>query len=333
MNNNSQLALLRTLQVGAYVAILVWGIKATSSVLGPLILGLMLAYAVIPFPTWLMQRFKFSKRNAATLTAVVLVGSSLLALLALEDGVARLTARLPIYEQHLSGLYDQLAAIPTRFPGLDLSNLSLDQVLTPQSLGHIAISIIPQGSAIISTALLVCLLATLFVMEMLPSEGSAPGAIAKAVLSQGYYARSYVVVTAKSAGINAIINYVFLLLMGVETPFLWCFLYFFLTFIPFLGSALAMIPPILLALLMLGWKSALLVAFVLVVTQIVVGNILMPILAKKSMSISFLEFTLSLVAWSFLLGIPGAIAAIPLTLVLKEFISKSMKQSVPEQST
>jgi AI-2 transport protein TqsA len=326
MKNNPPFTLLRTLQVGAYVAILIWGIKATSSVLGPLILGLMLAYAIIPFPTWLMQRFKLSKRSAATLTAIVLVTSSLLALYALETGVMRLTAKLPLYEQHLSSLYDQMAVLANRFPGFDFSSLSIDQFFTPERLGSIAMSVVPQGSAIISTALLICLLATLFVMEMLPHEGSKPGAIVRAVLSQGNYARSYVVVTAKSAGINAVINFAFLLLMGVDTPFLWCFIYFFLTFIPFLGSALAMVPPILLALLMLGWKSALLVTFVLILTQLVVGNILMPILAKKSMSITFLEFTLSLVGWTFLLGIPGAIAAIPLTLVLKEFISKSMKQ-------
>ena len=332
MNNNSPLTLVRTLQIGAYVAILVWGIKATSSVLGPLILGLMLAYAVIPFPTWLMQRFKLSKQNAAALTIIVLVVSSLLALLALERGVTQLSARLPTYEQHLSGLYNQISVLASRFPGIDFSNLSMDQLFTTERIGSIAMSIIPQGSAIISTAMLICLLATLFVMEMLPDEGSIPGAIARAVQSQALYARSYVVVTAKSAGINAILNFAFLLMMGVDTPFLWCFLFFFLAFIPFLGSAIAMIPPILIALLMLGWKSALLVAVVLILIHLIVVNILMPILAKKSMSITFLEFTLSLFGWTFLLGIPGAIAAIPLTLVLKEFISKNMKQGALTQN-
>jgi predicted PurR-regulated permease PerM len=104
-------------------------------------------------------------------------------------------------------------------------------------------------------------------------------------------------------------------------------LYFFLAFIPFLGPAIALAPPILLALLMLGWKTALLVAGVLILTQVIVGNVVMPILAKKAMSISFLEFTLSLVGWTFLLGLPGAITAIPLTLVLKGFISRHFEQA------
>jgi predicted PurR-regulated permease PerM len=51
------------------------------------------------------------------------------------------------------------------------------------------------------------------------------------------------------------------------------------------------------------------------------------------MSISFLEFTLSLVGWTFLLGLPGAIAAIPLTLVLKGFIAKHLEQGALTEQT
>ena len=175
-------------------------------------------------------------------------------------------------------------------------------------------SIVPQASAIASETLLICLLASLLVIEMLPDAGIEPGVIATALHKPELYARSYVVVTAKSAGLNALINLVFLIAMASETPFLWCYLYFFLAFIPFVGPFIALAPPIFLALLMLGWKKALLVGCVLIVTQMIVGNVVMPILAKKAMSISFLEFTLSLVGWTFLLGLPGAIAAIPLTL-------------------
>ena len=254
------------------------------------------------------------------------VATGLLALFTLEAGLAKLTARVPLYEQHLTGLYNQATVLMGHFRGVDLANLSFEKLLTPDRLGALAISLVPRTSALASEALLICLLAALFVMEMLPDVGVKPGALADALLSQGSYARSYIVVTAKSSGINALINFAFLLVLGVDTPFLWCSLYFFLSFIPFLGSAIAMAPPIFLALLMFGWERAALVAVALILTQLIVQNILMPILAKKSMSISFLEITLSLVGWSFLLGLPGAIAAIPLTLVLKEFMVKNLQQ-------
>ncbi|MGA9586857.1 MAG: AI-2E family transporter [Terracidiphilus sp.] len=331
--NSLPSSLVRSLQVAACVVIILWGIRTTSSVLGPLLLGLMLAYAVVPFPTWLMHRFKLSKRRATTLTAIALTASGLVALFTLQVGISRLAARVPLFEQHWAGLYDQITLLISHFRGVDVDKVSIQNVLTSQQLGAMILSIVPQASAIASEILLICLLAALLVIEMLPDAESKPGPIASALEHPGIYARSYVVVTAKSAGLNALINLVFLIAVGVEAPFLWCILYFFLAFIPFLGPIIALAPPILLALLMLGWKTALLVACVLILVQVIVGNVVMPILAKKAMSISFLEFTLSLIGWTFLLGLPGAITAIPLTLVMKGAIAKDLeRRELPEQT-
>lgn len=323
-SSSPSLSNLHPLQIGACVVILLWGIKTLSSVLGPLLLGLMLAYAVVPFPIWLMERFKLSKSRATTVTAIALVAAGVPALFALELSIGRLAARMPVYEEHLTGLFNQITVLISHFRAIDLQNLSFSNVVTAERVGSMIMSVVPQASSIASEVLLICLLSSLLVIEMLPDSEANPGGISHALLSQGIYARSYIVVTAKSAGINALLNLAFLLAMGVETPFLWCVLYFFFSFIPFVGPAIAMIPPICLALLMLGWKRALIVAGVLVLTQLVVGNVVMPIIAKKSMNISFLEITLSLVGWTFLLGLPGAIAAIPLTLVLKGFLASKM---------
>jgi predicted PurR-regulated permease PerM len=326
MKDTSHSSPLRFLQGAACVVIILWGIRVSSSVLGPVLLGLILAYAVVPFPTWIMRRFKMSKRRATVLTVITLGAAGLLTLFTLEAGIAKLAARVPLYEQQLTGLYGQITALLGRFHGIDLANLSFEKLLTPERLGQMVVSLVPQASALASEVLLICLLAALFVMVMLPAEGVKPGALAGALLSHGGYARAYIAVTAKSAGINALINLAILLIAGVDTPILWCLLYFFFSFIPFIGPTIALAPPILLVLLISGWKTAALVAAVLIFAQLMVGEVLMPILAKKSMSISVLEITLSLTGWSFLLGLPGAIAAVPLTLVLKELVAKGMEQ-------
>ncbi|MGA7061171.1 MAG: AI-2E family transporter, partial [Candidatus Acidiferrales bacterium] len=54
-------------------------------------------------------------------------------------------------------------------------------------------------------------------------------------------------------------------------------------------------------------------------------NVVTPIFMKRAVDVSFLEITLSLVAWAFLLGLAGAILAIPLTLSLKKFIERSAR--------
>ena len=76
MKDNSS-SLLRLLQGSACIVIVLWGVRGFSEILGPPMLGLMLAYAVVPFPKWLMHRFKFSKARATGVTAVVVIAAGL----------------------------------------------------------------------------------------------------------------------------------------------------------------------------------------------------------------------------------------------------------------
>jgi AI-2 transport protein TqsA len=319
---DSSYPLLLLLQGAAYAVIILWGVRALSELVGPLLLGLMLAYAVVPFPKWLMHRFKLSKSMVTSLMAVVLCAAGLLSLFTISSAIAYEAARLPIYEQRLSSLYEQVMIFMSAH-GIEPAGLSIKNVLTLERISAISVSVLPKASAIITECLLIFLMAFLFLMEMVHEIGSKPGPIAEILLRHGFYSRTYVVVTAKSAAINAFINFVFLFAMGVDTPFLWSFLYFFLNFIPTFGFSIALIPPTFVTLLMHGWQRALLVAGGLILTNLIVDNVVTPIFAKRAMSISFLEITLSLVGWAFLLGLPGAIVAVPLTLALKEFVAKN----------
>ncbi len=74
------------------------------------------------------------------------------------------------------------------------------------------------GLDIISDGILVGLLTFLFTIEMAGEIGGKAGPLAESLAYYGSDARSYVAVTAKTAGINALINLVFLVVMGVDTP-------------------------------------------------------------------------------------------------------------------
>jgi predicted PurR-regulated permease PerM len=66
----------------------------------------------------------------------------------------------------------------------------------------------------------------------------------------------------------------------------------------------------------------------LILTNLIVDNVVTPIFMKHGVNVSFLDITLSLVAWAFVLGLAGAILAIPLTLGLRKFVAKN--SSAPE---
>jgi len=48
---------LRVLEVSAYVVIVAWGIREASEILSVVLLSLLLAFAYLPLPKWLMRRF------------------------------------------------------------------------------------------------------------------------------------------------------------------------------------------------------------------------------------------------------------------------------------
>lgn len=328
MNDRSPHPILRMLLGAACIVIILAGVRVTSAVLGPLLLSLLIAYAVVPFPKWLMLRFKLRKSAAIALTAVAVASFGLYLALALDLATIRIAAKLPIYEERLANLYQQIAVYMDAH-SIVVPILSVKAVFTPERLRELSRAVLPEAGSIISNGLLIGVLAFLFIIEMAGEIGAKAGPLAEKLAYYGSDACSYVNVTAKTAGINALINLVFLIVMGVDTPVVWCFLYFFLDFIPTLGFVMALLPPTFVTLLMYGWKRALVVASGLILSNLIVDNVVTPIFMKHAVDISFLEITLSLVGWAFLLGLTGAILAIPMTLALRKFIAKNLDQSEP----
>jgi AI-2 transport protein TqsA len=323
MKDGSTSPMLRFQQGAACSLVILWGVRAASPVLGPLLLGLLLAYALVPFPKWLMRRFKLPKSIAIATTAAVAIASGTCLLLSLEFATVRIKETLPIYEQHLAILHEQVA-VSMRAHGLDASIDSVKNLLTPQRLRDIAGVILTMMRAVISMGLVISIMAFVFIMEM-ADIGVNRSTLAERLDYYGSGAGNYVAVTARSAGINALVNLIFLIVIGVETPVIWSFLYFFLDFIPTLGFVVALVPPTFVTLLMFGWKRALVVACGLILTNLIVDNLVTPIFMKHAVDVSFLEITLSLVGWAFLLGLVGALVAIPLTLALKKFVAEGLR--------
>lgn len=325
LNGNSLSPILRTLLGAACAVIVMGGIRAASGILGPLLLGLLLAYAIVPLPKWIMRRFKLSKNKAIALTAVAAFAFGLYLLFALDVGIMRISQKLPGYEQHLVSLYGQ-AATSMSAEGIVAPSLSIKNVFTPERIKGMVQVLLPEAGMILSNGLLIFLFAFLFVMTMVEDIGVTQGPLAERLAYYASDAQRYVTVTAKTSGINALVNMIFLFLMGVDTPVVWSFLYFFLNFIPTLGFMIALVPPAFVTLLMYGWKRALLVTLGLILTNLIVDNVVSPIFMKHAVDVSFLEITLSLVGWAFLLGLTGAVLAIPLTLSLKKFLRKSLME-------
>ena len=312
---------LRLLQAAAYVVVVAWGIKAASHPLSVVLIALLLTYVILPFPKWLMHRFRLRKSLAILLTVAFVAAIYLVISIALIEAVIQLRERLPIYEEHLRGLYGRIAGYLSAH-GNQSTHLSVKSLYSYDRIMEYARLILPGVIGLLSDRFLISLLSLFFLVEMVDSENAKTGSLARNLVYYGGDVQRFIAISAQTGAINALVNLVLLVALGVDFAFVWCFLYFFLHFIPNLGFLVSIIPPSLMALLMLGWKRALLVTGGLILTEMLGDYVVKPMLMRKGLHVSFLEIMLSLMLWGYLLGPAGGILAIPLTLVLRRFIER-----------
>jgi AI-2 transport protein TqsA len=108
-----------------------------------------------------------------------------------------------------------------------------------------------------------------------------------------------------------------LALIGVDYAILWGLVAFLFNYIPNIGSIIAAVPAVLLALVQLDLVHTLLAVAGYMVINILIGNLLEPRLMGGRLGLSTLVVFLSLVFWGWVLGPVGMLLSVPLTMILK----------------
>jgi predicted PurR-regulated permease PerM len=136
----------------------------------------------------------------------------------------------------------------------------------------------------------------------------------------GADARRYLLVRTQLGLFAAVLSFLLLLVLGVRLPALWATLVFAASFIPNIGTLLALIPPAILALLDSGVGGAAAVVLGYGVINFVQDNLLQPIAVGTELNLTPLVGFVGVIAWAWILGAAGAILAIPLTLAVAQVL-------------
>ena len=118
---------------------------------------------------------------------------------------------------------------------------------------------------------------------------------------------------------TGILVWLALMFLGVQFAITWGALAFLLNFIPTVGSIIASVPPVLLALVQFHpsyWQS-IATLLVLLTIQMSIGNVLAPKVLGDQLNLSPVVVLLSLVFWGWLWGIAGAILSVPIASAVK----------------
>jgi len=168
------------------------------------------------------------------------------------------------------------------------------------------------------------LLVVIFMIFMVAGQGTfkaPPGSFWWEVESR---IKRYVLTMMLTSGVTGVLVGLALTLLKVEFGWMFGFLAFLLNFIPSIGSVIATLLPLPVALIdpQLGMISKILVLAIPGGIQFVIGNLLQPKMMGESLDLHPVVVLLSLIFFGTIWGIIGMFLAVPITGVVKILLQR-----------
>ncbi len=308
------------LAVFVLVLLAMLGLREVASLVVPVLFGLFLALVAWPLVGTLERR---GSRHGVALAAamltvlvVVLVAAGLIAL-----SVGELVVQIPKYENRLTDEIAALRDLLARF-GITADPGALPSIISPE---QIAGFIRPVASAVSSAGVAIFVLTVTMIYALAGASSlearaeavfGADHALLAGVEQFGTDLRRYLVVRAMLGLFAAALVLVLLFVLGVPLPLLWAFLVFLASFIPNIGTIIAVIPPTILALLDSGPAAAAIVVIGYTLINFAQDHFLQPVVLGSELNLSPLVVFLAVIVWAWVLGAAGALLAVPLTVGL-----------------
>jgi predicted PurR-regulated permease PerM len=107
-------------------------------------------------------------------------------------------------------------------------------------------------------------------------------------------------------------------LLGMPNPLLWGVMVATLNFMPYVGAAISLVVLTIVAFLTFdGLGQILAVPATFFILTVLEGQILMPILTGRQLTLNPVAVFLSMLFWGWLWGVVGALIAVPILMVVK----------------
>jgi predicted PurR-regulated permease PerM len=305
----------------AAVVIVIAGLKLASPLIVPFLLAAFIATILIPPLQWLLGlRVPLPVAILLLLLGLVLVFVPLflVAGAALDDFRIALPGYLEKIQNMTTSTTEWL-----RSRGIETGGEALKEIVAPSTL----LSLMRQVGGGLGTALASFLLVMFTLIFILAESSGFPGKIREALGGKSELLDSFRDLSRRLQDYLRIKTLVSLMtgvfvtfcltLIGLDFAILWGLLAFLLNYIPNIGSILAAVPPVLLAIVALDPTGVVLVISAYLAVNMIVGNILEPRMFGKGLGLSTLVVFISLVFWGWVFGPVGMLLSGPLTMALK----------------
>lgn len=315
-------SLLSVVAIGAGL----WLLARVWPILLLLIIALVLASALGPAVAWLERR-RLPRSVALGLVLVALLGTVVgigaLVVPALVTQVQNLVANAPALQTRVA---DTLAGVPALAGQAEaVRTTQVSGLLAPLAANALGLAAAAAQLVVLGLTMVVLAFYLLadhervrgFVFALLPRDWHLRAA--KVLLDMGTVVGGYVRGQALTSLLMGVFVYTVLRLAGTPEPLALATFAAFADLIPLIGGFLVLIPAVL-ATLAVGPVPALTVLAAIMAYQQVENNVLIPRVYGKTLRLSPVAVTVALLLGGQLLGIVGALLALPLTAGIRVLV-------------
>jgi len=306
--------------IAAFVVVIA-GMSAAKVILVPFLLSLFIAIISAP-PLFWLQRKGLPTWLSLLIVIIGVLFIGLLVAWLVGSSVKDFSNDLPVYEakfkQHTAIIMGWLEK-----RGVDIAALALPKIFNPgavmklvavllNSLGNM----LTNGFLILMTVIFMLLEASSFPAKLrtvLTVPQSSPTRLDIFISN----VKHYMAIKTLISLVTGIFITIWLTIIGVDYPLLWGLLAFALNYVPNIGSIIAAVPAVLLAIIQLGLIRALLAAVGYIVINLLMGSVVEPRFMGRGLGLSTLVVFLSLLFWGWILGPVGMLLSVPLTITAK----------------
>jgi AI-2 transport protein TqsA len=284
----------------------------TRPVMVPFVLSVFVYYLVSPIADFLETRARFP-RWASTFTTLLVV-SGLIALtgLLVTFSTRGLLDSSEIYRERLVAVAQRIFRVLDD-RGFDLGQEALVETLRQLPIGRMLQTTAGTALTLVTNGFLVLI----FVIFLL--LGRQREMVKSAIFREiDANIRRYLVIKFAVSAVTGTLVGIILALLGLELALVFGVLTFLLNFIPSVGSIIAVLLPLPIALVQYETTWPIVGVLVLPgIVQIVIGNGIDPKIMGKGLDLSPVTILVALVFWGLIWGIVGMLLAAPMTAILR----------------
>ena len=308
----------RAILVLAAVIIIIAGMKQSASLLVPFLLSIFIAVLSLPAMNSLEKRGLGAGLSLLVVVACVFTAGFLLSIL-IGSSIDEFSRSLPDYQQRITAQKNQLIDWLSGF-GVEIPESVGTDMFDPNAAMRLLSSIFKSFGSVLTNSFLILITVIFILLEARSfSKKFARISDEKSEFMEDFVSKlnGYMGIKTWTSVITGVLVTLLLWILGVDNARLWGVMAFLLNYVPNIGSIIAAVPAVLLALVQLGMGTALLAAAGYLVINIIIGSVLEPRFMGKGLGLSTLVVFLSLVFWGWVLGPVGMLLSVPLTITVK----------------